>query len=318
MSISDAFRDRHYEPGYVYIAGSLSGRMLKIGTTKNIQRQQQALRTKQYGSVGDWVLLYHVWVDQGGDVEHNARRNLPRIVRYYTKDGRSQRGRELVSCDFSVAVDALCQYLSESERADAWQSSRCSEYDFNQRDAEAALLAVAAEAKAAELFQAQLSSGLFLKKVDELELSIRSSNCLKNENVIYIGDLVQETEVEILRGPNFGRKSLNEIKEVLAQLGLHLGMYIPDWPPITHEAFAPFSETPFVRKVQELELSVRTANCLKNDNIVYIGDLVQKTEAEMLRTPNFGRKSLNEIKEVLAQLGLHLGMEVPGWPQSRS
>ena len=68
------------------------------------------------------------------------------------------------------------------------------------------------------------------------------------------------------------------------------------------------------RKVDELELSVRSANCLKNDNIVYIGDLVQKTEAEMLRTPNFGRKSLNEIKEVLAQMGLHLGMEVPGWP----
>ena len=77
-------------------------------------------------------------------------------------------------------------------------------------------------------------------------------------------------------------------------------------------------ELPFnrhlLRKVDELELSVRSANCLKNDNIVYIGDLVQKTEAEMLRTPNFGRKSLNEIKEVLVQMGLHLGMEVTNWP----
>jgi len=69
-----------------------------------------------------------------------------------------------------------------------------------------------------------------------------------------------------------------------------------------------------LKKVDELELSVRSANCLKNDNIIYIGDLVQKTEAEMLRTPNFGRKSLNEIKEVLAGMGLHLGMEIPGWP----
>ena len=69
-----------------------------------------------------------------------------------------------------------------------------------------------------------------------------------------------------------------------------------------------------LRKVDELELSVRSANCLKNDNIIYIGDLVQKTEAEMLRTPNFGRKSLNEIKEVLAQMGLHLGMEITSWP----
>ena len=59
---------------------------------------------------------------------------------------------------------------------------------------------------------------------------------------------------------------------------------------------------------------MRSANCLKNDNIVYIGDLVQRTEQEMLRTPNFGRKSLNEIKEVLASMGLGLGMTVPGWP----
>ncbi len=77
-------------------------------------------------------------------------------------------------------------------------------------------------------------------------------------------------------------------------------------------------ELPFnpalLKKVDELELSVRSANCLKNDNIVYIGDLIQKSEAEMLRTPNFGRKSLNEIKEVLATMGLHLGMEVTGWP----
>jgi DNA-directed RNA polymerase subunit alpha len=77
-------------------------------------------------------------------------------------------------------------------------------------------------------------------------------------------------------------------------------------------------ELPFnpalLKKVDELELSVRSANCLKNDNIVYIGDLIQKTEGEMLRTPNFGRKSLNEIKEVLTGMGLHLGMDVPNWP----
>lgn len=69
-----------------------------------------------------------------------------------------------------------------------------------------------------------------------------------------------------------------------------------------------------LRKVDELELSVRSANCLKNDNIIYIGDLVQHSEAEMLRTPNFGRKSLNEIKEVLTHMGLHLGMEIASWP----
>ena len=69
-----------------------------------------------------------------------------------------------------------------------------------------------------------------------------------------------------------------------------------------------------LRRVDELELSVRSMNCLKNDNIIYIGDLVQKTEGEMIRTPNFGRKSLNEIKEVLSGMSLYLGIEIPNWP----
>jgi len=85
--------------------------------------------------------------------------------------------------------------------------------------------------------------------------------------------------------------------------------------PETQAAIPDLAFNPaLLKKVDELELSVRSANCLKNDNIVYIGDLIQKSESEMLRTPNFGRKSLNEIKEVLAQMGLHLGMDVTGWP----
>jgi DNA-directed RNA polymerase subunit alpha len=75
----------------------------------------------------------------------------------------------------------------------------------------------------------------------------------------------------------------------------------------------PFNQN-LLRKVDDMELSVRSANCLKNDNLRFIGDLVQKTEAEMLRTPNFGRKSLNEIKELLAMYDLHLGMQVENWP----
>jgi DNA-directed RNA polymerase subunit alpha len=79
------------------------------------------------------------------------------------------------------------------------------------------------------------------------------------------------------------------------------------------EQALPFNAN-LLKKVDDLELSVRSMNCLKNDNIVYIGDLVRKTENEMLRTPNFGRKSLNEIKEVLSQMGLYLGMQINGWP----
>ena len=97
-----------------------------------------------------------------------------------------------------------------------------------------------------------------------------------------------------------------------------LAIFVNFEEPRKEEAAAASPQLPFppalLKKVDELELSVRSANCLKNDNIVYIGDLIQKSEAEMLRTPNFGRKSLNEIKEVLAGMGLHLGMEVPGWP----
>ena len=97
-----------------------------------------------------------------------------------------------------------------------------------------------------------------------------------------------------------------------------LGMFVNFEEPQRLRAEEPRIELPFnpnlLRKVDELELSVRSANCLKNDNIVYIGDLVQKSEQEMLRTPNFGLKSLNEIKEVLTAMGLSLGMTVTDWP----
>src|SRR5690606_28104089 len=72
---------------------------------------------------------------------------------------------------------------------------------------------------------------ILLRPVDELELTVRSANCLKAENIMYIGDLVQRTEVELLRTPNLGKKSLTEIKEVLEQHGLSLGMRLENWPP---------------------------------------------------------------------------------------
>ena len=84
-----------------------------------------------------------------------------------------------------------------------------------------------------------------LKKVDELELSVRSANCLKNENIYYIGDLVQRSEPEMLRTPNFGRKSLNEIKEVLSMMGLGFGMSVPNWPPENIDELAKSLEDPF-------------------------------------------------------------------------
>ncbi|MCX7338722.1 MAG: DNA-directed RNA polymerase subunit alpha [Alphaproteobacteria bacterium] len=84
-----------------------------------------------------------------------------------------------------------------------------------------------------------------LKKVDELELSVRSANCLKNENIFYIGDLVQKSDNDMLKTPNFGRKSLNEIKEVLSQMGLGFGMVIPNWPPENIDDLAKHLEDPY-------------------------------------------------------------------------
>ena len=98
------------------------------------------------------------------------------------------------------------------------------------------------------------------------------------------------------------------------QLQLFINFEEPQLVTIEEKTTEPVLNKNLLRKVDELELSVRSANCLKNDNIVYIGDLVQKSESEMLRTPNFGRKSLNEIKEVLTTMDLYLGMKIEGWP----
>lgn len=79
--------------------------------------------------------------------------------------------------------------------------------------------------------QAPQIDPILLRPVDDLELTVRSANCLKAENIYYIGDLIQRTETELLKAPNLGRKSLNEIKEVLASKGLSLGMRLENWPP---------------------------------------------------------------------------------------
>jgi DNA-directed RNA polymerase subunit alpha len=103
-------------------------------------------------------------------------------------------------------------------------------------------LAVFAQLEGSELvFDAPTPRGaaqfdpILLRPVDELELTVRSANCLKAENIYYIGDLIQRTENELLKTPNLGRKSLNEIKEVLASRGLTLGMKLENWPPAALE-----------------------------------------------------------------------------------
>ena len=126
---------------------------------------------------------------------------------------------------------------------------------------------------------------------DKLTMAIETNGSITGEDAVAFAARILQDQLGVF--VNFDEPQKESEEETVAEL-----------------AFNPA----LLKKVDELELSVRSANCLKNDNIVYIGDLIQKTEAEMLRTPNFGRKSLNEIKEVLASMGLHLGMEVPAWP----
>ncbi len=126
---------------------------------------------------------------------------------------------------------------------------------------------------------------------DKLTLSIETDGAVAAEDALAYAARILQDQLDVF--VNFEEPKKAESSESVPEL--------------------PFNPS-LLKKVDELELSVRSANCLKNDNIVYIGDLIQKSEAEMLRTPNFGRKSLNEIKEVLAQMGLHLGMDVSNWP----
>lgn len=126
---------------------------------------------------------------------------------------------------------------------------------------------------------------------DKLTLNVETNGVVSPEDAVAFAARILQDQLQVF--VNFEEPETGSQKEEAEEL--------------------PFNRN-LLRKVEELELSVRSANCLKNDNIIYIGDLVQKSEGDMLRTPNFGRKSLNEIKEVLSTMGLHLGMQVEGWP----
>ncbi len=126
---------------------------------------------------------------------------------------------------------------------------------------------------------------------DKLALTLETNGTITPEDAVAFAARILQDQLRLFI--NFEEQEVEDKKEEKSDL-----------------KFSPY----LLKKVDELELSVRSANCLKNDNIVYIGDLVQKTESEMLKTPNFGRKSLNEIKEVLMSMGLKFGMEVLEWP----
>ena len=309
MSWSDTPRDRYYEPGYVYIAGSLSARVMKIGTTVNIGNQEKRLRRDRYGSIDDWVLLYYVWVDQRGRIEHDALRTLRQYKdpRQYIKNGRPQIGREIVNCRFGLACDALVDQLDARQKASVTRSLRCDEFEFGFYDT-------------APYVPPPPPTGiplpvLLLRNAEDLEVGMMVVFWLRDQRIRYVGELVRRTEGELIGSPTMSRRMFAQIKEALAECGLHLGMEVPHWPAERLAAIV-LKTGVFFERVDEMPLSVRSANCLKNANIDYVGQLVQKGDEELLRTANFGRSSLNEVRELLSGMGLRLGMDLSGWPGS--
>jgi T5orf172 domain len=123
---------RFSSSAYVYIAGSSSGLIVKIGTAINVPQREHQLRAERYGGYGDWTVVFNVMVEEAGRIEYNARTRLGRyqISRPYWKDGVQQRAEELLQCSFSVALEAVTWAIGEKKMSDLWQSSNCWTYDF--------------------------------------------------------------------------------------------------------------------------------------------------------------------------------------------
>lgn len=149
--------------------------------------------------------------------------------------------------------------------------------------------------------------------VSDFELSVRSRNCLKKMNIHTLGDLLRVSEAELLAYKNFGETSLNEIKAMLKQKGLRLGQLKDEAaPPTAARPGAPRRNLPegapevLNKYLTDLEFSGRARKCFQRLNLVTVGDLASKTEAELLAAKNFGQTSLNEVKQRLSELGLSL------------
>ncbi|GIW72019.1 MAG: hypothetical protein KatS3mg102_1561 [Planctomycetota bacterium] len=150
--------------------------------------------------------------------------------------------------------------------------------------------------------------------ITDFELSVRARNCLNKMEIRTLGDLVVKTEEELLSYKNFGETSLQEIKQLLAQKGLKLGMFRDEPGALSPAALPAAPAAPpadavtelLGRPIAELGLSVRARNCMERLGIRTIGELVDKSETELLGVKNFGQTSLQEVKQKLAAHGLSL------------
>jgi hypothetical protein len=127
-----AYQNRHSSSGYVYIAGSLSGRIIKVGTAVDIDQRQSNLRNQKYGGLADWVIVFHMKVSEGGRVERDALRRLRnyKVTRQYEEDGLAQEAGEILRCSFGVALKAIADSIGDDQRSDVWRSERHRDYEF--------------------------------------------------------------------------------------------------------------------------------------------------------------------------------------------
>ncbi len=146
-------------------------------------------------------------------------------IRYLSYDVESARVEQRTDLD-KLVIQIETNGVMEPEEAIRLGANILSEQLYSFVDLDAVKTSSPVESA-----QAPAPDPILLRPVDDLELTVRSANCLKAESIKYIGDLVQKTEVELLKTPNLGRKSLNEIKDILAQRNLQLGMRLENWPP---------------------------------------------------------------------------------------
>lgn len=183
------------------------------------------------------------------------------------------------------------------------------------------------ESEGERQFAATAATSIFDTKVDDLMPSVRAKNVLASANVLYLGDLVQFDESQLLSLQNCGRKTVAELRERLEQRGLSFGMGLDSWrrpePSIdvpSHveaaKALSDFDEamrTKFYLRISELGLSPRAQHVLAEANVKYVGDLLAMTESALIELSSCGRTTIAEIKDRLQTLGLRLGMSISDW-----
>jgi len=271
---------------------------------------------EQTGEYEEARELYERSLEQGGDTPNPQA--LFRLARYHQTWGEEEQSRELyekireLRPTYANALLNLGNLYEDAQQYD--RAIDCYKEVLNSipNHPQATMFLQDATASKTMFYdeegerRADRQSAILKIPVTDFELSVRSRNCLNKMNIKTLGDLIQMSEAELLAHKNFGETSLMEVKQMLAQKGLRLGQGKIEGgfaaPPQPVEV----SEETLNLHIDALDLSVRSRKCMERLGIGTIGQLIQRTEAELLSAKNFGQTSLNEIKMRLEERGLNL------------